>query len=151
MSELAEQLSRAQWLGKIPESFWELFPRRRGSRTRLSVFDERTLRLLSETDWRDLLELVARAESGQALMLEYGDLTMFDRIRAWSALEGGRYVEARINPDPKKAARRELLRTQYRLTAEGARLVRAGLGRLTDAPPMQSGGFRFYADPKAVS
>lgn len=143
-------VAKDRWVGRVPETLWELFPRRRRSRVRLSVFDERTLELLSDTDWRDLLELVARTESGRLLRAEYGDGTLFERIRAWSKIARGKYVEARINPDPKVAAGGSTLRRHYRLTAAGVHLVRHGLEQLTDAPVMQSGGFRFYEDPKAV-
>ncbi|MDP1916606.1 MAG: hypothetical protein Q8L14_10185 [Myxococcales bacterium] len=131
-------LAQTQWVGEVPKPIYDLFPRL-GAPPQLSPYDYELLKLLG-TDWSSTLAAIVRLlrSPDDRLMQVWGDMTIHQRLHAWSRWKRGRYVEHRPSQSDKAFSRFE-----YRLTEEGERLL-SGMPALDLAPPFEFGSFRFY-------
>jgi hypothetical protein len=122
------------------------FPRVTPSGLGLSRFDARMLNILSQEAWKDAVRVfVYDEEEWQALLCCTGDAWLPDRLDLWVHHGSSPAVERAPGPRPDVRMKEYV----YRLTERGARL-RAGLERLTDAPPLPIGGTEAYGAPWAV-
>ncbi len=122
------------------------FPRVTPSGLRLSRFDEQLLNVLSMEEWKTTVRLYANDdEEWQALLCCTGDVWLPGHLDRWTEHGPTPAVERAPGPRPDVRMKEHV----YRLTERGARL-RAGLERLTDAPPLPIGGTEAYGAPWAV-
>ncbi|HET7827188.1 MAG TPA: hypothetical protein VFK90_17760 [Anaeromyxobacter sp.] len=123
-------------LPDLPRSsrvYLDLFPRVRGKRLHVSALDR--LLLGAHAEPMALVGVLRlRPRLSRRLLLSLGDLVLDVRRHAW--LARGALEVAEDDPVP--------LRRRLRLTAYGARILRGGLERPAEAPPLFAGGHELY-------
>ncbi|MBK8257637.1 MAG: hypothetical protein IPK82_33825 [Polyangiaceae bacterium] len=119
------------------------FPRRNADgKLRLSRFDEMLLRLLSDQPSTPLQVYAHDSNLGVELrhwLSVTGDLFLDWRLTQWDRHRGA-FVKRAPGPNPQLP----LQKWTYLLTDAGRELCNAGLGNLTDAPPLTIGGTDAY-------
>ncbi|ABC81186.1 hypothetical protein [Anaeromyxobacter dehalogenans] len=133
-------------LGSALRHYADLLPREgTRSRSRLSRLDEAILGALSSKAWRVYPELFRSLSSPLSRFVNiFGDLPV-SRVWHWSQHRRGMFIERAPEGTDETGP-------GFRLTETGVELLRDGLTRFDDAPPLQVGGHLAYGrtDPWLV-